>query len=91
MLYLFVDINKCWYGYYINKRKANKMQTLKEQNIDTKKIDYISFERPTDCMVILFKDGSSMLKTFDRLSNKQIKMLEKFEKTNLDIEFEELN
>jgi len=36
------------------------MQTLKEQNIDTKKIDYISFERPTDCMVILFKDGSSL-------------------------------
>tara|TARA_R100001594_G_scaffold30570_1_gene57130 strand:- start:1464 stop:1691 length:228 start_codon:yes stop_codon:yes gene_type:complete len=73
----------------INERE-NKMQTLKEQNIDTKKINYISFERPTDCMVILFQDGSSMLKTFDRLSNKQIKMLEKFEKTDLDIEFKEI-
>tara|TARA_X000001382_G_scaffold128837_1_gene119424 strand:- start:43 stop:246 length:204 start_codon:yes stop_codon:yes gene_type:complete len=67
------------------------MQTLKEQNIDIKQIDYVSFERPAKCLVVLFKNGSLILKGFEQLSNKQIKMLEKFEKTDLDIEFEELN
>ena len=65
------------------------MQTLIEQNIDTNKIDYVSFERPAKCLVILFKNGSLILKGFENFTNKQIKILEKFEKT--DLELEELN
>ena len=65
------------------------MQTLIEQNIDTNKIDYVSFERPAKCLVILFRNGSLILKGFENFTNKQIKILEKFEKT--DLELEELN
>ena len=67
------------------------MQLLIEQNIDTKEIDFVSFQRPAKCLVILFKNGSSILKGFENFTNKQIKILEKFEKTDLDLEFEELN
>jgi len=67
------------------------MQTLKEQNIDIKQIDYVSFERTAKCLVVLFKNGSLILKGFEHLSNKQIKILEKFEKTDLDLELEDLN
>ena len=67
------------------------MQTLIEQNIDTNEIDYVSFEWPAKCLVILFKNGSLILKGFEDFTFSQIKFLEQFEKTDLDIEFEELN
>ena len=56
------------------------MKTLKAQNIDTKKINWISFQRP-DWIIIWFQDGSSVIKTLDRFTNRQIKILEKFERS----------
>ena len=52
------------------------MKTLIEQGIDTKKIDYVIFERPSDFCTISFKDGGVMSKTLNHLNQIQIKKLE---------------
>ena len=74
-----------------NLKKGEKMKTLIEQGIDTKKINYVIFERPSDFCTIAFKNGGVMSKTLNHLNQIQIKKLEKFEKTDLDLEFEEIN
>jgi len=65
------------------------MKTLIEQGIDIKKIDYVIFERPSNFCTIAFKNGGVMSKTLNHLNEKQIQKLEKFEKTELDLEFVE--
>jgi len=74
-----------------NTKQGERMKTLIEQGIDTKKIDYVTFERPSDFCTIAFKNGGVMSKTLNHLNQIQIKKLEKFEKTDLDLEFEEIN
>ena len=74
-----------------NNLKGEKMKTLIEQGIDTKKINYVIFERPSNFCTIAFKNGGVMSKTLNHLNQIQIKKLEKFEKTDLDLEFEEIN
>lgn len=75
----------------LTNKQGKRMKTLIEQGIDTKKIDYVIFERPSDFCTIAFKNGGVMSKTLNHLNQIQIKKLEKFEKTDLDLEFEEIN
>jgi hypothetical protein len=74
----------------MDNKKGVKMRTLMEQGIDIKKIDYVIFERPNQFCTISFKNGGVMSKTLNHLNKKQIQKLEKFEKTDFDLEFEEV-
>ena len=58
--------------------------------IKLKNIDYAIFDRPLDDVIIAYKDDSIMSTTISKLSKKDVKFLESREKTDLDLEIEEL-
>ena len=58
--------------------------------IELKNIDYAIFDRPLDDVIIAYKDDSIMSTTISKLSKKVLKFLESREKTDLDLEIEEL-
>jgi len=60
------------------------------KQIELKNIDYAIFDRPLDAVSIAYKDDSVMMTTISKLSKKVLKFLESREKTDLDLEIEEL-
>ena len=67
------------------KLKAGKKQKITDIDIST--IDCVTIDRPLNCIIIVFKNGSTMMRTINGMTKNQFKILESFEVSEFDKRF----